>query len=192
MLILVRHGRTALNAAGRLQGRIDEPLDDVGELQAKAVAARVERMGPVDELISSPLRRAQQTAEAFGMPFAVDERWIELGYGVYDGMPTGDVPSDVWRRWREDPRFEPEGGEALATLDDRVRLACADLAERAIDRTVVVVSHVSPIKAAVAWAIGAGIEMAWRSHLSPASISRIQVRRTGPLLFSFNEEPLDS
>ena len=192
MLILVRHGRTALNASGRLQGRIDEPLDDVGELQAKAVAARVERMGPVDELIASPLRRAQQTAEAFGMPFTIDDRWIELGYGVFDGMPTGDVPSDVWRSWREDPSFEPEGGESLATLDERVRRACADVAERAIDRTVVVVSHVSPIKAAVGWALGAGIELSWRSHLSPASITRIQVRRTGPILYSFNEEPLDS
>lgn len=191
MLILVRHGRTALNAAGRLQGRIDEPLDDVGALQAKAVAARVERMGPIDELIASPLRRAQQTADAFGMPYAVDDRWIELGYGVYDGMPTGDVPSEVWRRWREDPTFEPQGGEALAALDERVRAACRQLAERAVDRTIVVVSHVSPIKAAVGWALGAGIELSWRSHLSPASITRIQVRKTGPILYTFNEEPFD-
>jgi probable phosphoglycerate mutase len=192
VLILVRHGRTALNAAGRLQGRIDEPLDDVGQLQAKAVAARVERMGPVDELIASPLRRTQQTADAFGLPYAVDQRWIELGYGVYDGMPTGDVPSEVWRRWREDPTFEPEGGESLAALDTRVRGACHELAERAIDQTIVVVSHVSPIKAAVGWALGAGIELSWRSHLSPASITRIQVRRTGPVLYTFNEEPFDA
>ena len=61
MLILVRHGRTALNASGCLQGRIDEPLDDVGLAQAKAVASHV---GPVDELISSPLVRARQTALA--------------------------------------------------------------------------------------------------------------------------------
>ena len=152
------------------------------------MAARVERLGPVDELIASPLQRARQTAEAFGEPYTVDERWIELGYGVYDGMPTGDVPSEVWRRWREDPRYVPDGGESLADLDERVRAACDDLAERAIDRTVVVVSHVSPIKAAVAWALGAGIEMAWRSHLSPASITRIQVRATGPVLYTFNEE----
>ena len=187
MLILIRHGRTALNAQGRLQGRIDEPLDDVGHLQAKAVA---ERVGPVDELIASPLRRAQQTAEAFGMPFAIDDRWIELGYGVFDGMPTGDVPSEIWRRWREDPEFEPEGGESLAALDLRVRAACVDLTERARDRSVVVVSHVSPIKAAVGWALGAGIELSWRSHLSQASITRIDVRRAGPILFTFNEAPL--
>jgi alpha-ribazole phosphatase len=187
VLILVRHGRTALNAAGKLQGRIDEPLDDVGHLQAKAVA---ERVGPIDELIASPLLRAQQTADAFGVPYELDDRWIELAYGVYDGMPTGEVPSEVWRRWREEPEFEPEGGESLAALDHRVRAACVELAERARDRSVAVVSHVSPIKAAVGWALGVGIDLSWRSHLSQASISRIDIRRAGPILFTFNEAPL--
>ncbi len=187
MLILVRHGRTALNAAGRLQGRIDEPLDDVGHLQAKAVA---ERVGPIDELISSPLLRAQETAEAFGVPFELDDRWIELAYGIYDGMPTGEVPSEIWRRWREEPEFEPEGGESLAALDLRVRAACLDLYERASERSVVVVSHVSPIKAAVGWALGVGIDLSWRSHLSQASISRIDIRRAGPILYTFNETAL--
>lgn len=188
MLILVRHGRTALNATGRLQGRIDEPLDDLGQLQAKAVA---ERVGPVDELVASPLIRARQTADAFGVPFAVDERWIELSYGEYEGVAVTDVPSEVWRRWREDPDFEPVGGESLATLDTRVRAACADIATRAMDRTIAVVSHVSPIKAAVAWALEAGIQISWRTHLSHASICRIDVRRTGPILLTFNEQPLE-
>jgi alpha-ribazole phosphatase len=186
VLILIRHGRTALNASGRLQGRIDEPLDDVGHLQAKAVA---ERVGPVDELIASPLLRAQQTADAFGVPYELDERWIELAYGVYDGMPTSEVPSGVWLRWREDAEFEPEGGESLAALDRRVRAACVDLEARSADRSVAIVSHVSPIKSAVAWALGTGIEMAWRSHLSQASITRIDLRRAGPVLYTFNETP---
>lgn len=184
MLILVRHGRTALNAAGRLQGRVDEPLDDVGERQANAVAALV---GPVDELISSPLVRAQQTAQAFAMPFEIDERWIELSYGVYEGVPHADVPSEAWDHWRVNPSWEPEGGESLAALDVRVRMALADVSKRAAHGDVAVISHVSPIKAAVAWALGAGVEMAWRSHLSHASVCRIDIRRAGPVLFSFNE-----
>ena len=188
MLILVRHGRTALNATGRLQGRLDEPLDDLGHLQAKAVA---ERVGPVDDLVASPLIRAQQTADAFGVPYLVDDRWIELSYGEYEGMPVGEVPSEVWRRWREDPDFEPSGGESLATLDARVRAACEDLVERARDRVVAVVSHVSPIKSAVAWSLGAGIEISWRTHLSHASICRVDVRRSGPILLTFNETPLE-
>jgi broad specificity phosphatase PhoE len=189
VLILVRHGRTALNASGRLQGRIDEPLDDVGHLQAKAVA---ERVGPVDELISSPLLRAQQTADAFGVPYTIDDRWTELAYGVYDGLAMVDVPPAVWLGWREDPQFEPEGGESLFALGERVREACAELAERATERSIAVVSHVSPIKAAVAWVLGAGIEVSWRTHLSQASITRIDVRGAGPVLFTFNETPTNS
>jgi probable phosphoglycerate mutase len=187
VLILLRHGRTRLNATGRLQGRIDEPLDEVGHAQARAAAAHI---GPIDELVSSPLARAQQTAEAFTLPFHTDARWIELDYGVYEGAPHTVVPSEAWARWKQDPAWTPEGGEALTTLDTRVRAACTELSERAIDRTVVVVSHVSPIKAAVAWALGVGIEMAWRSHLSHASICRIDIRRDGPVLFTFNESAL--
>ena len=152
VLILVRHGRTALNAAGLLQGRVDEPLDEIGRRQAVAVA---ERVGAVDELVSSPLLRARQTAEAFGVPFAIDDRWIELAYGIYEGVPHADVPSEAWRQWRQDPSFIPEGGESLAGLNDRVLAACEELAARARDRRVAVVSHVSPIKCAVAWALGA-------------------------------------
>ncbi len=189
MLILVRHGRTALNAAGLLQGRVDEPLDEIGRQQAAAVA---ERIGDVDELVSSPLRRARETADAFGIGYTVDERWIELAYGIYEGVPHADVPSDAWRQWRADPSFVPEGGESLAGLDARVRVACDELAARADGRTIVVVSHVSPIKCAVAWALGAGIEISWRSHLSHASICRIELRQAGPVLFSFNEVVLAS
>ena len=70
--------------------------------------------------------------------------------------------------------------------------ACDELAERAGDRDVAVVTHVSPIKAAVAWALGAGIEIAWRSHLSHASICRIDMREAGPVLLSFNEAAVPS
>ena len=188
MLILVRHGRTALNASGCLQGRLDEPLDELGHLQAKAVA---ERVGAVDELMSSPLIRAQQTADAFGMPYALDERWIELSYGEYEGVPVSDVPSarsgSGGARTRRSSR---QDGESLTTLATRVRAACVELVERARDRTIAVVSHVSPIKTAVAWALDAGIEISWRAHLSHASICRIDMRRTGPVLLTFNETPL--
>ena len=189
MLILVRHGRTAANAAGLLQGRIDQPLDEVGERQAVAVASFVREAlgGRIDRLVSSPLQRARQTAAAFGMPVEVDERWIELAYGEYEGVPHADVPSEIWTRWRADPHFVPEGGESLATLDARVRTACDELVSVAAEENVVVVSHVSPMKTAVAWALDVDVRISWRSHLSHASICRIAVRRQGPVLVSFNE-----
>jgi broad specificity phosphatase PhoE len=184
MLILVRHGRTAANAAGQLQGRLDQPLDDLGERQALAVAAHV---GAVDEVISSPLLRARQTAEAFGRPVQIDERWIEIAYGKYEGMPHGDVPSEVWEYWRTDATFVPEGGESAATVDERVRQACDELVERIGDLDIVVVSHVSPMKSAVAWTLGVDFGIAWRTHLSHAAVCRIEIRPQGPVLFSFNE-----
>ncbi|MGK0277038.1 MAG: alpha-ribazole phosphatase, partial [Ilumatobacter sp.] len=131
MLILVRHGRTAANKAGQLQGRLDQDLDEVGAQQAVAVAAMVRGIGPVDAVISSPLKRAQQTAAVFGLPVEIDERFIELSYGEYEGVKHADVPSEVWNNWREDFAYVPKGGESLATLDERVRAACNDLIERA-------------------------------------------------------------
>ena len=187
MLILVRHGRTPANAAGLLQGRLDQDLDEHGRAQAIAVAAYVQERGQVDEVVSSPLRRAAQTATAFGLPIEMDDRWMELAYGQYEGTPQADVPSEVWSRWRDDPHFTPEGGESLAALDVRVRAACTDLLQRAAASNVVVVSHVSPMKSAVAWALGVGIDISFNCHLDQAAVCRIVFRGDRPVLQSFNE-----
>jgi alpha-ribazole phosphatase len=187
MLILVRHGRTPANAAGLLQGRLDQDLDDHGRQQASAVADLVRRQYEIDVVVSSPLRRAQQTAAAFGQPIATDERWIELSYGEYEGAPHHEVPSEVWQRWREDPNFTPSGGESLTTLDLRTRAACDELVERAARQNVVVVSHVSPIKSAVAWALGVDVGISFNCHLDQAAVCRIAIRGDRPVLQTFNE-----
>jgi broad specificity phosphatase PhoE len=83
--------------------------------------------------------------------------------------------------------WAPEGGESLAALGDRVRAACAQLADDARERDVLVVTHVSPVKAAVAWALGVGDEVAWRMWVAPASITRIGFAGSTPSLRSFNE-----
>ncbi len=186
MLILVRHGRTVANATGLLQGRIDNPLDPVGEQQARAIAASLSPLVS-PRVISSPLQRARQTAAALGLAVEIDERFVELDYGTLDGVPVRDVSADVWARWRGDTGFVPAGGESLADLQARVEGACAELAAEAAERDVVVFSHVSPIKAVVAWALGVGPETSWRMTLGQATITRV---RTGgvPALVSFNED----
>jgi broad specificity phosphatase PhoE len=184
MLILVRHGRTEANAQGRLLGRLDVSLDPVGRAQAGRLAASV---GPVDRVVTSPLRRARETAGAFGAELEVDDRLIELDYGELDGLPIGEVSPSVWSSWRRDVEFSPPGGESLAALGRRVRAALDDLAGDAIEQTIAVVSHVSPIKAGVAWALGAGDELTWRLYVAPASITRIEVGERGCVLRSFNE-----
>ena len=187
MLILVRHGRTQANLEGRLQGRLDQDLDDRGRQQAVSVAAYVQDRVEVDFVVSSPLKRAMQTAAAFGRPVEVDDRWLELSYGEYEGTPHADVPSEVWSRWRDDPHFTPQGGESLAELDRRVRGACDELLERANAANVVVVSHVSPMKSAVAWALGVDIGISFNCHLDHASVCRIAIRGDRPILHTFNE-----
>lgn len=187
-IVLVRHGRTALNASGRLQGRVDEPLDAVGRDQAERVATRLSPLLVENDLvISSPLVRARTTAEALGRSIDVDERWIEMSYGVYDGVRQSDVAADVWSTWRRDPHFAPDGGESLIEVTARVHRACDELREQALDRRIVVVSHVSPIKAAIAWALGTDPSSSWRMHLDTAAITRISVSPRGVALVSFNE-----
>ena len=187
-LVLVRHGQTAVNAEGRLQGRIDAPLTELGRRQAAASGAALP--ADVARVVVSPLLRARETASAFGLPAAVpvevDERWVELDYGEWDGAVLRSMPTEDWDRWRADVTFSPPGGESLVALAARVQAACADLAEEATDHDVVVVSHVSPIKAAVAWALGVGPETSWRMFLGVAAICRIEIGPRGPSLVGYN------
>ena len=183
MLTLVRHGRTEANRAGLLLGRLDVALDPLGERQAAAAARAV---GPADRVIASPLLRTRTTAAAWGVPVETDERWIELDYGDLDGTALTDVPPELWQRWRSDVDFAPPGGESLRALGERVRAACDDLVADAADGHVVVVTHVSPIKAAAAWAMGVGDDVSWRMFVAPASISRIAISSRGPSLHGFN------
>ena len=183
MLLLVRHGETLSNRQGLLLGRADPPLTDVGEAQARDVAS----MLPIpDRVIASPLRRALDTAAAFGSPVEIDERWIELDYGELDEQASNTVADDLWARWRADASFAPPGGESLSALSSRVAAACAELAEEAAGSTVVVVTHVSPIKAALAWALNAPIGISWRMYVEDASVSRIDVGPDGPIVRWFN------
>jgi broad specificity phosphatase PhoE len=186
VLVIVRHGRTAHNASGLLLGRLDPPLDELGRTQAAALAAEV---GPVDRVISSPLLRTRETAEAFGCDVEIDDRWIELDYGDFDGVPAGDLGPDVWARWRADIDFCPPGGETLRQLGDRVRGALDEMVEETTvsSGTTVVVTHVSPVKAAVGWAVGADDEISWRLWVAPASITRMAISPRGGVLHSFNE-----
>lgn len=190
LLTLVRHGRTHANAGGLLQGHIDNPLDPVGLDQASQLGPALERIGTIDRIVASPLTRAQQTAGAIashaGLEIETDGRWIELDYGDYDGRPMSSIDAATWSTWRSDPHFRPPGGETMAELENRVRAALADLAADGEGAHVVVVSHVSPIKAAVAWALGVDIGVSWRTALDRASMSTIRLHHERPALMTFN------
>ena len=130
-IIIVRHGRTEFNATGRLQGRTDNPLDEVGLAQAEAVATYLEpELLPDTMFVCSPLLRARQTATAIvnrlNSSFDIDERWIELDYGSYEGLRQAEVPANVWHEWRSDSDFAAPQGESLNQVQERVAQACDD------------------------------------------------------------------
>jgi len=181
VLHIVRHGRTEMNAAGKLLGRLDPELDELGIRQAELLASTFKK---VDLLISSPLLRTRQTAEAFGFPIQVDERWIEMDYGVLDGCPMSEVNPKIWENWRTDLDWAPSGGESHRQVGERIREACEELTPQIKTKEIIVVTHVSPIKAALAWTLNAGDEITWRSYVSPASIMTIG---PGPSLRKFND-----
>jgi broad specificity phosphatase PhoE len=191
VLILVRHGESAANAAGLLSGRAETSLTEKGRTQVADLSAAA---AGACRLITSPLGRARESAAALelGLPIEVDERWTEIHYGELEGRPLSAVPAEVWRRWRSDPDFRPPGGETLIEVGRRVGEAMAELfavpgAGARSTGDVVVVSHVSPIKAAVAWALGAGDDLAWRLQLSTASLTRVAWGTDRAVLHSYND-----
>jgi broad specificity phosphatase PhoE len=198
---------------GRLDPPLDELGTRQAAAVGAALAPRLAGSGAPVRIISSPLARTRATAAAIAASLTtsqpagdpvitpavgrvvdpvvepaveVDERWIELDYGEYDGMPLGEVPASVWSSWRADPGYAPPGGESLLDLAARVRSSLGELVDEARERDIVVVSHVSPIKAAVAWTLGVGEEVTWRMFLAPASITQVAIGPVGPSLHGFN------
>ena len=189
MIAFVRHGETALNRDGRLQGRVDPELSDKGREQAARVATRFAGV-PVTAVFASPLLRARQTAAAIaevtGATVDVDERLIELDYGEWDGKPLAEMRTPRGDLWFADPNFAPPGGESLVAVTARVESFCRD--RLSADGHVVAVSHVSPIKAAVAWSLGVDERATLRMQLGLASITSIGARPNGSgYLMSFND-----
>jgi len=192
MLILLRHGRTTANRDGLLQGRVDNPLDEYGQQQAETAAAYLHHSTPrgIDRVIASPLTRAQQTAAALRMAVETEDRLVEIDYGEWEEKPVAEVSPQTWATWRADPDFRPPGGETLMELGARVREAVSEIAEQAEKTNIVVVSHVSPMKAMVAWALGVSDEATWRMYIAQASICRIEMRGGTPVLAALNEHAL--
>ena len=188
MIVFARHGETAPNREGLVLGRASDPgLTDEGRRQADRLAALLGKEEPV-AVLTSPLLRARETAGAIagacGLEPEIDDRLVEIDWGTWEGRPVAGIGSAEVERLRADAGTAPEG-ESLATLAARVGEFCADAWAR--DGLVVAVTHVSPIKAAVALTLGAPDDAAFRMFVALASVTRIARRSRGPILVSFNE-----
>jgi broad specificity phosphatase PhoE len=186
VIVLARHGQTASNRDGRLQGHVDPPLTEHGREQAARLARAV---GAATIVRTSPLLRARETAAAIaagiGATVEIDERLIEVAYGEWEGLSLTEVPAAAWAQLKADPDFRVPGGESLTEVAARISDFMAEFGAPGVH--VVAVSHVAPIKAAVTVALGISPELGYRMRLDVASVTRVGVRDDETYLASFNE-----
>ena len=177
-LLLLRHAQTLLSAARRYSGRGDPALTEVGERQAVAAARRLFTIDGIAAVVSSPLRRATATAQpladALGLPVAVHEGLIEADFGAWEGLTFSEARErdpELHARWLSDTGVAAPGGESLDAVHDRVRRVRDELAVSYGGATLVLVSHVTPIKSLLRMALAAGPSVLHRMHLDIASLS---------------------
>ncbi|TQS29171.1 bifunctional RNase H/acid phosphatase [Microbispora sp. KK1-11] len=187
-LLLLRHGQTPLSVEKRFSGLGDPSLTHTGLAQAEAAALRLSRQPyEVEVIVASPLTRARQTAETVaartGLAVLVDDDLRETDFGEWEGHTFAEI-QQRWPRelaaWLADPDVAPPGGESFASTARRVEQARDRIVKAHEGRSVVVVSHVTPIKMLVRFALGAPPEALYRMHLDLACLSAIDYYADGP------------
>jgi ribonuclease H / adenosylcobalamin/alpha-ribazole phosphatase len=185
--LLLRHGETALSAERRFAGRGDIPLTSAGLAQAAAVADRLAARGGIDTIVTSPLARARQTAaavaEATGAPLQTDDDLAETDFGKWEGLTFAEA-SERWpdeiSSWLRDVDTAPPGGESFAAVGRRVNGALDRLLAERTSGTLLLVSHVTPIKTLVCRAMLAPPATLFRLHLDVASLCEVAWFADGP------------
>ncbi|WP_460845561.1 bifunctional RNase H/acid phosphatase [Phytohabitans suffuscus] len=188
-LLLVRHGATAFTAQRRYSGRGDVPLSDTGLAQARATAARVKALAPtVAAIVTSPLVRCMRTAEVIAgtlggeVPVEVEPDLVECDFGEWEGRTFSEVRAqwpDEMDAWLGSTEEAPPGGESFRAVATRVRRVVATLHKGYPESTLVVVSHVSPLKILLRDALAAGDAFLHRLYLDPAGLSIVDMWADG-------------
>lgn len=176
---LLRHGQTELSVDRRYSGQGNPPLTELGRQQAEAAARYLGRRGGIAAVVSSPLQRAHDTASAaakeLGLDVIVDDDLIETDFGEWEGLTFGEAAQrdpEVHGAWLRDTSVAPPGGgESFDAVATRVRRARTRIIAEYGGATVLVVSHVTPIKSILRLALDAGSGILYRLHLDLASLS---------------------
>ncbi|MFD9721860.1 bifunctional RNase H/acid phosphatase [Streptomyces sp. NPDC059076] len=179
--VLLRHGETALTPQKRFSGSggTDPALSEAGRRQAQAVASALLARGTVQDIVSSPLQRCRETARAvaerLGIDVHIEDGLRETDFGAWEGLTFAEVqeryPDDL-TAWLSSAKATPTGGgESFAAVSRRMVSARDRLLSRYAGRTVLLVTHVTPIKTLVRLALGAPPESLFRMELSAASVS---------------------
>jgi broad specificity phosphatase PhoE/ribonuclease HI len=177
-LLLLRHGQTELSRQRRYSGRGNPELTDVGRDQASDAARYLAGKGGIAAVVTSPLSRAYDTAkaaaDALGLSVQVDDDLIETDFGEWEGLTFREAAErhpEVHSRWLRDTSLPPPGGESFDEVSQRVQRVKDRLIAEHGESTVLVVSHVTPIKTLLRLALGAGSSVLYRVHLDLASLS---------------------
>lgn len=180
--VLLRHGETVLTPQKRFSGSggTDPSLSEVGREQAERAATAFAARGTIQAIVSSPLKRCQETAQAvaarLGLDVRIDEGLRETDFGAWEGLTFGEVRSrhpEELNAWLASPDAAPPGGESFAAVAHRVSATRDRLAAEYVGRTVLLVTHVTPIKTLIRLALGAPPESLFRMELSAASVSAV-------------------
>ncbi|MFC8449384.1 bifunctional RNase H/acid phosphatase [Kitasatospora sp. NPDC057223] len=187
--VLLRHGETLLTPEKRFSGSggSDPGLSEKGRWQAERAAGAMAERGTIQAVVSSPMLRTRQTAEAvatrLGLDVRIEEGLRELDFGDWEGLTFAEVrerhPEDL-NAWLGSAKAKPTGGsESFTTLTHRVGVARDKIIARYAGKTVLVVSHVSPIKTLVRLALGAPPDSLYRMELSAAALCAVQYYADG-------------
>jgi probable phosphoglycerate mutase len=181
-LVLVRHGVTEHTRERRFSGGLQSAnpgLSDEGRDQIRATADWLAPLGErIDGVVASPVRRARESgeilAERLGVPMEEEPGFAEMEFGTWDGLTFDEVAAThrpALEQWLGSLEERPGGGESLLMVQERVLAALERLLARHAGRTVVIASHVTPIKVVVAEALQAPLTIQFRMELRPASVT---------------------
>lgn len=177
-MLLLRHGQTEFSRQRRYSGRGNPELTDTGRRQAEAAARYLAERGGVDVVLSSPLQRAYDTASAaataLGLDVAVEEDLIETDFGAWEGLTFAEARErdpDLHGRWLRDTSLRPPDGESFNDVGERIQRVRKRIIAQHPGATVLLVSHVTPIKTLLRLALDAGPSILHRLHLDLASLS---------------------
>ncbi|ROS73595.1 histidine phosphatase family protein [Cellulomonas sp. PhB143] len=187
-LVLLRHGRTAYNAALRLQGQVDIPLDDIGVWQAEQGGRALATSHRADKIVASDLSRAYATAQGYavalgGMEITRDARLRERGFGVWEGLNDAEM-AEGWPQehaaWKRGAEPTSTGAELKVDVAARMVEAIAEHAEPMGERdTLVVVSHGAAITLAVTGLLGLDTS-SWRGISGMHNVHWSHLHRSRP------------
>ena len=181
-LIMVRHGESETNLAGRLTGQLDVDLTPEGRAQAAETAAFILGKYRIDRIVSSDLRRAADTArpvaDTLGLEIETDSALREMDMGLWQGLAFGELRqkyAESWNRWREDiTEGRPDGGESIRETAERVYRAVDGIVSRYEGENVLITTHAAPVRImicrALGWPLGKIRRVDWVGNASVTEI----------------------